>query len=140
MNATIKLCGWFLCLAAAQSAMADVVVIVSAKSTVGNLDKDQVTDIFMGRQANFPGGGPAVAIEQVDSSPQHQEFHSKVTGKTGTQLKAYWSKQVFTGKGTPPKELGSSAEVVKLIAANPNLIGYIDKASLDSSVKTVFAP
>jgi ABC-type phosphate transport system substrate-binding protein len=45
---------------------------------------------------------------------------------------------VFTGKATPPKELPSSAEVVKAVSADPNAIGYIDKSAVDGSVKVVY--
>jgi ABC-type phosphate transport system substrate-binding protein len=44
---------------------------------------------------------------------------------------------VFTGKATPPKALPSSADVVKAVAADPNAIGYVEKAAVDDTVKVV---
>jgi len=32
------------------------------------------------------------------------------------------------------------AEIKKLIAANPNIIGYLDKSKMDATVKAVCAP
>lgn len=52
-------------------------------------------------------------------------------------MKAYWSKLVFTGKGTPPQEVPGDAEVKALIGSNPSTIGYIDAGSVDASVKVV---
>lgn len=127
-------------LLAAGSAQADVVVIMSAKSGVAELTKQQVSDIFLGKAQSFPDGKPAVPIDHAESSPLRDEFHGKVTGKNGAQLKAFWSKQLFSGKGTPPKEMSNSADVKKLLADNPNMIGYADKATVDGSVKTVFVP
>ncbi|OYY92487.1 MAG: phosphate ABC transporter substrate-binding protein [Hydrogenophilales bacterium 28-61-23] len=121
-------------------AQADVVVIVSAKSAVGELSKAQVADIFLGKSATFPGGVQAVPVDQAEGSSQRDAFHGHITGKSGAQLKSYWSKLVFSGKGTPPKELPNAAEVKKLVAANPNMIGYIDKGDADGSVKVVLAP
>ena len=46
---------------------------------------------------------------------------------------------MFSGKATPPKELGSSADVKKFVASNPDAIGYIEKSAVDSSVKVVFS-
>lgn len=140
MKSHVKYFGMFLLTFGTQLALADVVVIVSAKSPVATLNKDQVSDIFLGRMPNFPDGALATPIEQTDSSTQRQEFHTKVTGKNTTQLKAYWSKQIFTGKGAPPKEVQTAADVVKLIHSNPNMIGYVDKTAIDGSVKTVFTP
>ena len=115
----------------------ELVVIVSSKSPVTTLRQEQVADIFLGQIANFPGGLEAVALDQSIGSPERDEFYTKVTSKTRPLVKAYWTKMIFTGRGQPPKEIGSSAAVRKMVADNPSLIGYIDKSALDASVKTV---
>jgi ABC-type phosphate transport system substrate-binding protein len=124
----------------ASAVHAGVVVVVGAKSAVASLDKTQVADIFLGKSATFPGGAQAVPVDQAEGSSQREEFHSKVTGKTGAQLSAYWSKLVFSGKASPPKEVPGAADVKGLVAANPNMIGYVDSAAVDASVKVVFTP
>ena len=58
-----------------------------------------------------------------------------MTGKSSAQVKAAWSRLVFSGKATPPKELASSAEVKKFVAANPDAIGYVEKSAVDATVK-----
>ena len=126
--------------AAAFAANADVVVVMSAKSPVTALTKDQVSDIFLGKASTFPQGGQAVPIDLAAGAPNRDEFYTKVTGRTAVQLKSYWAKQSFSGKGTAPKAVAGDDEVKKLIAANPNTIGYIDKSRLDATVKAVFAP
>ena len=123
--------------ASARAAASELVVIVSAKSPVATLRADQVADIFLGQLATFPDGAQAVALDQQVGSPQRDEFYAKVAAKSPPLLKAYWSKMIFTGRGQPPKEAGTSAAVRKMVADNPALIGYIDKAALDPSVKPV---
>jgi ABC-type phosphate transport system substrate-binding protein len=118
--------------------LAETVVVVSAKSSATALTMDQVSDIFLGKSAVLPGGGQAVPVDQADGALR-EDFYHKATGKTGAQVKAFWSKQIFTGKGQPPKEVGDSAAVKALVANNPNLIGYIDKSALDGSVKSVLS-
>lgn len=115
----------------------ELVVIVSSKSPVSSLRADQVADIFLGQIANFPGGMEAVALDQRIGSPERDEFYEKITSKTPPLVKAYWTKMIFTGRGQPPKEVGGSAAIRKMVAENPGLIGYIDKSALDASVKTV---
>lgn len=115
------------------------VVVVGAKSPVTSLSKEQASDIFLGKLPTLPGGGSAELIDQPESSALRDEFYSKVTGKSAAQAKQYWSKLAFTGKGTPPKEVANSAEVKKLVSANPNAIGYIEKSAVDGSVKAVFS-
>ncbi len=119
------------------AAAGELVVIVSSKSPVTSLRPEQVADIFLGQIANFPGGLEAVALDQSIGSAERDEFYSKVASKTRPLVKAYWTKMIFTGRGQPPKEIGGSAAVRKMVADNPSLIGYIDKSALDASVKTV---
>ncbi len=119
------------------AAAGELVVIVSSKSPVTSLRQEQVADIFLGQMASFPGGSEAIALDQSIGSPERDEFYSKVASKTRPLVKAYWTKMIFTGRGQPPKEIGGSAAVRKMVADNPALIGYIDKSALDASVKTV---
>lgn len=120
---------------ATASASAEVVVVVSAKSAATALTQDQAADIFLGRSNTLPGGGAAVPLDQADGAAIRDEFYQKATAKSGAQLKAYWSKQIFSGKGQPPKAVGDSAAVKAQLAGNPNLVGYIDKAAVDATVK-----
>jgi ABC-type phosphate transport system substrate-binding protein len=119
------------------SAGAEVVAVVSAKSAVTTLSQSQLADIFLGRASSFPSGARAVPIDQPEGSAARDEFYAKVAGKTAPQIKAFWSKIIFTGRGQPPKEVANGAEVKKIIAANPDAIGYIDKTLVDASVRVV---
>ena len=126
-----------LALPAPVASAAELVVIVSVKNPLAALRADQVADIFLGQVGRFPDGGDAVALDQGIGSVQRDEFYAKVTAKTPAQVKAYWSKMIFTGRGQPPREAPGSAAIRKLVADNPALIGYIDRSALDSSVKPV---
>lgn len=121
----------------AHSSMADVVVVVSAKSAAMTLSIDQASEIFLGRAITLPGGGAVAPIDQSEGSAAREVFYQKVVGKNAAQLKAYWAKQIFSGKGTPPKDGGSDGAVKAMVAANPGLIGYIDKDAMDGSVKAL---
>ena len=118
-------------------ARADVVAVVSAKSLVTTLTKAQLTDIFLGKANRFPNGTPAVPIDQTEGSVARNEFYEKVAGKSAAQIKAFWSKIIFTGRGQPPKEVADSLEMKKRINENPSAIGYIEKNMVDDSVKVV---
>ena len=122
----------------AGAAQAETVVVVSAKSGAGPLTADQVSDIFLGKSNALPGAGQAVPIDQAEGALR-DEFYQKATDKTAAQVKAYWSKQIFSGKGQPPKAVGDSAAVKSLLATNPNMIGYIDKSAVDGSVKVLMS-
>jgi ABC-type phosphate transport system substrate-binding protein len=121
----------------ATSGMAEVVVVVSAKSSLTTLTQNQVSDVFLGKSKRFPDGSQAIPVDQAEGSPIHDEFYTAVIGKSAPQLKAHWSKIIFTGRGRPPREASNNSEVKKFLAGNPAAIGYLDKSAVDSSVKAL---
>jgi ABC-type phosphate transport system substrate-binding protein len=116
---------------------AETAVIVSTSNVNASIDSDIVSRIFLGKTSDFPSGDQAIPVDQDEGSATRDAFNNSVLGKNSSQLKAYWSRLIFTGKGTPPKEVGDDAAVKSLVAANPNMIGYIDSSAVDDSVKVV---
>ncbi|MGX9695540.1 hypothetical protein ACWYXK_01005 [Janthinobacterium lividum] len=121
----------FLALSTAVPAMAEVVVVVNPKSTAGAMTNEQVAQFFLGKSTAM------TPVDQPESAPVRAEFYKKVTDKEPSQAKALWSKLVFTGKATLPKEVANSADVKKAVAADPKAIGYIEKSAVDGTVKVV---
>ena len=125
---------------AVDTVMADVVAVVSSTSAITALSKAQVADIFLGKVNRFPNGALAVPIDQAEGSPAREEFYVLYAGKSSAQVMSYWAKIIFTGRGQPPKAVASSLEVRKLLAVNPQAIGYIERSAVDSSVKILTQP
>ncbi|WVV49116.1 phosphate ABC transporter substrate-binding protein [Pseudomonas sp. NA13] len=101
------------------------------------LARNQVADIFLGKTSRFPDGGQATPIDLTEDSLTRDEFYTTFTGKSASQLKAHWSKIIFTGRGQPPQAVSSSAELKKRVAGNPGTIGYIDAREVDGSVRVL---
>jgi len=139
MKKFIKLLVLSATLFSIHSVFAQVAVVVGAKSDIGTLTADQISGIFLGKTDKFPNGTTALPLDQNSGIPVRATFYDKVAGKSEAQVKSAWSRLVFSGKGTPPKEVANSAEVKKLVASNPNTIGYIEKSAVDSTVKVVLS-
>jgi ABC-type phosphate transport system substrate-binding protein len=120
-------------------ASADIVAVVAAGSPIGSLSKTQVIDIFLGKRTRFPDGSDAVPIDQTEGSVARDEFYLKLAAMSPAQVRAFWSKIIFTGRGAPPRSASTVSELEKLLLASPNAIGYIDRSMLDSSFKVVLA-
>ncbi|WP_312487584.1 hypothetical protein [Massilia timonae] len=116
---------------AALPAMAQVVVVVNPKAAESSMTKEQVAQFFLGKSTSM------TPIDQPDGAPIRADFYKKVADKDAAQAKALWSKLVFTGKATMPKEVADSAAVKAAVAANPKAIGYIEKSAVDATVKVV---
>jgi ABC-type phosphate transport system substrate-binding protein len=115
----------------------EVVPVVSAKGPVPALSQAQIADIFLGKTTRYPDGSPAMPIDQNEDSPAREKFYAQFTGKSPAQVKAHWSKIIFTGRGQPPRQLAGGAEVRRAVAETPGAIGYIDSKLVDSSVRVV---
>ena len=116
---------------AAVPALAQVVVVVNPKASEATMSKEQIAQFFLGKSTAM------TPIDQPDGAPVRAEFYKKVADKDAAQAKALWSKLVFTGKATMPKEVADNAAVKAAVAANPKAIGYIDKSAVDATVKVV---
>jgi len=110
------------------SVQAEIIVVVN-NANAAALTKNDVSRIFLGKMKKY------TPVNMSSGNALRAEFNKKALKKSSNQVKAYWSKLVFSGKGTPPKELASDAEIKAFVASNPNAIGYIDSASLDGTVK-----
>lgn len=118
---------------------AEVAIIVNPASGVSSLTGSEAKRIFLAKNKKLPNGKKAVLMEQADGSAVRDEFNRKILKKSGSQYQAYWSKIVFSGKGSPPKSGANDAAVKAFVAGNVNAIGYIGSGAVDSSVKVVLS-
>ncbi|TAK86998.1 MAG: hypothetical protein EPO12_01810 [Aquabacterium sp.] len=116
-------------LAAAGTASAQVAVVMAPSAAP--LTKDQVANLYLGRSFDLK------PLDLPESSPVREQFYKKATERDLAQVKATWSRIVFSGKGQPPKEVADAAAVKKAVAADPKAIGYIEKGAVDGTVKAV---
>lgn len=114
-----------------------LVVVVSSASPDMTLSQSQVADIFLGRAHRFPDGRRAVPIDRGDGSPLREAFYAQVIQRSPAQVKAHWSKLIFTGRGRPPPQIDSDAEAKRLLAGNPEAITYLASDEVDASVRVV---
>lgn len=115
-------------------ANADIAIVVGSQSSISTTESAEIGRLYLGKTKSI-GGANATAVNQ--GGTLGDEFNKTVLNKSSSQVKAYWSKLVFTGKGTPPKELGSDADVISAVASDPNTVGYIDAAAVTDQVKVL---
>lgn len=89
----------YLTLASAVSA--DLAVVVNKDVELSEISIKEVAAIFMGRTTRLQG----VALKPVDIASDKKikkRFYWQITKKTPIQMKAYWSRLLFSGRGSPP--------------------------------------
>lgn len=115
---------------AVSAAVASAQVVVVGSSAAAP-SKDEVVNIYLGRSFDLH------PMDLPDGNPTREAFYKKATDRDAAQVKAVWSRVVFSGKGQAPQVQPNAAAVKKALAGDPKAIGYIDKADVDGSVKVV---
>ena len=117
---------------------AGLVVIVHPDNPTDDLTPSQIKQLFLGKVKTFPNGQRALPVELKRGHLERLDFVDRLLNRSETQLKAYWSRLIFTGKGKPPKIALSPNEMIHLVSQNPLYIGYVEDVFIDESVKVVY--
>lgn len=117
-------------------AFAEIAVIVNPGNN-NALTKEEIASLYLAKNKTFADGKTAIPLDRTEGSPLRSEFISKVLNKDEAQMKAYWSRLIFTGKGVPPKVVTSDEELKDIVARNLDAIGFIDASAVDDTVKIV---
>ncbi len=113
------------------------VVTVINKNNMNTLTKKHISRIFLGKDKQFPDGSETIPVSQAKGSSLQDSFNEAILGRSTSQVAAYWSRLVFTGKGIPPKEVEGDAAVIDLVSKNQSAIGYIDQSAVTDAVKVI---
>ena len=115
------------------TAQADILVVASASSPVSSLTESQVKQLFTG-VLHEVAGEKLTPVDLPETSTARDDFYKAIAGRTAQQMRAYWTRLIFTGRGTPPATASESELPIRL-KANPELVSYLpDTANTDGLV------
>ena len=115
------------------SVCADILVIGNAQIGVSDLSEQMISDLYLGRAAQLRSGQRVEVVDLPQGHPAREEFYTRVLGRDPAQIRAYWAKRIFTGKGTPPASRPDEKAVIKWVSEAPGRIGYIRPEALDNA-------
>lgn len=137
---TILACSLFACQGLIGLAWAgDADVLVIANTSVPSLDAATVYRLYTGRAIEV-GGNPVTVVNAEAGSPLRERFLHRYLQQDDEKYRAYWTVRRHIGKGVPPKEIKSSAELIDYVQRTPGAIGYIEASELRPGVKVVLKP
>lgn len=118
-----------LCLSApADDATGPVVVIASTAGSSDSLSKGDLKNAYLNKKTKWPGGKKMV-LTVLAEGEVHKAFLKKYVGKSPSQFRNYWKRQVFTGKGRAPKSFKTEKALAEYVAKTPGAIGYVSPES-----------
>jgi ABC-type phosphate transport system substrate-binding protein len=112
-------------------------VIVNKDNPVSELTKDKVSKLFLKKAKKWDNGNKVQPVDLFSGSTVRKSFSKGIYGKTVAAIKAYWQKQIFSGKGIPPAEKNRDREVIAYVKSKPGAIGYVSAKANTNGVKVV---
>ncbi len=128
---------FILTLARPSGALADLVLIANAQIDADNISQEEAINIYMGRLRQFPSGVAAKPLDLPPSGTEKANFYHFLINKNLSDIEAYWARLVFSGRTSPPRTVGSSKEMLELVAGDRSAIGYMDRTQMDKRVKVI---
>ncbi len=112
-----------LCVPLWAAADEGLVLVAHPDSPVAGVDTETVAALYLGLRTGLDGLPGARPLDLKDRKLR-EKFYGTVTNRNLAQLRAHWSKLVFTGKGRPPRAM-SVEDMAATLRNDPEAIGYL---------------
>jgi TonB family protein len=114
----------------------DIKIIANSNVNATQVSADELKRVFL-LETNDLRNGAHVEPVLRKGGAAHQAFLKDVLDINDEALQLYYRTQVFTGRGSMPRALGSDAECVAYIAKTKGAIGYVSIEAVTAGVKTL---
>jgi ABC-type phosphate transport system substrate-binding protein len=112
-----------------RGAQADTPLVVITHPNLPHFEASALKRIYTGRQIEL-GGVPLVPINAPSGSGVRDRFLQVYVGQDDEKYVAYWTVRRYVGKGVPPKELNSAAEIIAFVQATLGAIAYVEASEI----------
>ncbi|HQO29367.1 MAG TPA: hypothetical protein PKY22_07565 [Accumulibacter sp.] len=130
----------FVCLITtvhAQSDEAGIVVIAHPATSKESIPRESLRAIFGMLLQKWPGETAVKVFVLRDDAQEHGTFSKSVLQVFPHQLRMAWDRQVFSGQGQYPEQLGSTQEILARVATTPGAIGYVRSNEVNQNVRVL---
>ncbi len=113
-----------------------IAVVVGRGSTVTEISKDTLRDVYLRRQRVWSDGSRAIPVNLPPDNDVRQRFSDLVLGRSPQDLVAYWNARYFEGI-MPPVVISSAAAIRAYLSAQPGAIAYLAEEDVDETCRTL---
>lgn len=117
--------------------MAEVVVVVAQNSAITSLSENQLRQLYLEGSGRIAGNS-VKALDLPEGNQTRKEFYQAAVGKTPAQMKSYWARMIFTGRGVPPRMVSGDRAMQVMLENNPELVGYLPVNQVTSGLKVLY--
>ena len=123
--------------AQAQPVEPAMVVIAHQATSEEAIPRASLRAIFGMLLQKWPSNTPVKVFVLSDDAPEHAIFSKSVLPVFPHQLRMAWDRQVFSGQGQYPEQVGSTKEMLSRVASTPGAMGYVKASEVDQNVRVL---
>ena len=119
------------------SCLADIAVVVSPDAHIKNLSKQEITELFFKIRSSTANDVKLTPTDHHNHALK-ERFYNVCCNRNPLQVKAYWSRLVFSGRARPPEVLPSEKAISDYLKENPLALVYLDAKDVLPSMNVVY--
>ncbi len=104
-------------------------IVVNAANPILTMSRQDLANIFLKKVRKWQNNDPIDPVDQSGYTAIRENITNDIFGRRVSAIKAYWQKQIFTGRDVPPPEKINDLEVLRYIEERSGAIGYISIAT-----------
>ncbi len=114
------------------------VVIVNAANPATQIDREELSRLFLKKVTFWGEGLPALPVDQPAAAPIRAGFSHEILLRNVNAVRAYWQQRIFSGRALPPPVKDTADEIVRFVRDNPGAVGYVPPGTeLGSGVRVL---
>lgn len=137
-GALLRFVAFLLVLMPIAASAESIVVVVNPNSGVETLSRNDVINIFLGSFRQLPSGIPALPVDLPQGDAARAEFYRLLVGKNPSEINAYWSRLIFSGKTRPPIQAQRVEDAVSMVQGSVGAITYLERSKVSGRLRIVF--
>ena len=113
-----------LMMAAPIAAQTETIYVFTNVNVADNyLSQADLQNIYLGKKDKW-SNNQAINFTALNDGQCYESFIRQFVERTPFQFQNYWKKQIFTGKGQPPRGFDSPSELVDYVSRTSGAVGF----------------
>ena len=112
-------------------------VIVHNDNPTSTVAKSKLSQYFLRKDLKWEHGTSVDPVDLGGDSSVREAFSLDVHGRSVSSIEKFWQRQIFSGRGVPPPEVGGDRQAIDHVRNNAGAIGYVSPQAAVDQVKVL---
>ena len=119
-----------LCIGSSLTRAESLYVVANPQAGLQSLSRGDVINIYMGRNRSLPNSGIALPLDINSNYAEKAKFYKKLINRDLPEVNSYWTRVMFSGDASPPRQVDTFEDIRELIKNNKGAIAYLPETEL----------